>query len=157
MLRIRDVYPVSDIFPSRIPGSASKNLNILTQKLFLSSRKYDPVCSSRIYIDPDLLPIPDPGSRGQKGTGSATLAPVVSRTNHLHFRSKKFFPWIHVWTCIITGLIQWFHVKIPEAWDRLMHRDPAHWASSLSPGSFRSPRRRASSPLNTKPNTNSLL
>jgi hypothetical protein len=39
--------------------------------LFLSSRKYDPSCSSRIP-DPnaDFLPIPDPGSKGQKGTGS---------------------------------------------------------------------------------------
>ncbi len=40
---------------------------------FLSSRKYDPGCSSRIRIpepDPDFLPIPDPRSRGQKGTGS---------------------------------------------------------------------------------------
>jgi hypothetical protein len=32
-------------------------------------------CSSRIRIpdpdpDPDFLPVPDPGSRGQKGTGS---------------------------------------------------------------------------------------
>ena len=39
-----------------------------------SSRKYDQGCSSRIP-DPDLdfLPIPDPGSRGQKGTGSRWL------------------------------------------------------------------------------------
>jgi hypothetical protein len=55
----------------KIPGSvsASSNLSILTKKLFLSSRKYDPKYSSRIGIpDPDLdfLPIPDPGSRGQK-------------------------------------------------------------------------------------------
>ncbi len=60
---------------SRIPGSnfstpdpgswsASSNFSILTQNLFLSSRKYDPGSSSRIP-DPDLdfLPIPDPGSR----------------------------------------------------------------------------------------------
>jgi hypothetical protein len=43
------------------------------KKWFLSSRKYDLGCSSRIWIpDPDFLPIldPDPGSRGQKGTGS---------------------------------------------------------------------------------------
>ena len=42
-----------------------------TKKWFLSSGKYDPGCSSRIP-DPyaDFLPIPDPGSRGQKGTGS---------------------------------------------------------------------------------------
>jgi hypothetical protein len=41
------------------------------KKWFLSSRKYDPGCSSRIPDpDPYFLPIPDPGSRGQKGTGS---------------------------------------------------------------------------------------
>jgi hypothetical protein len=61
---------------SRIPdpGSASKNLSILTKiKWFLSSRKYNPGCSSRIPDpDADFLPIPDPGSRGQKGTGSRT-------------------------------------------------------------------------------------
>jgi hypothetical protein len=70
-------HPGSELSPSRIPdpGSASKNLSILTPKKpkkgFLSSRKYDPGCSSRIPDpDADLLPIPDPGSRGQKGTGS---------------------------------------------------------------------------------------
>ncbi len=50
--------PGSEIFPSRFPdpkffhsGSTSKNLSILTQKIvFLSSRKYDPGCSSRIRI-----------------------------------------------------------------------------------------------------------
>ncbi len=43
-------------------GSASKNLSILTQKLFLSSRKNDSGCSSRIPDpDPYVLPIPDPG------------------------------------------------------------------------------------------------
>ncbi len=80
VLRIRDVYPGFwiRIFPSRIrifsipdPGSAFKCFN--PQKLFLSSRKYDPGCSSRICIpdpDPDFLPILDSGSRGQKGTGS---------------------------------------------------------------------------------------
>ncbi len=57
------------------PGSASKNLSILTpkkpKKWFRSSRKYDPDCSSRIPDpDADFLPIPDPGSKGQKGTGS---------------------------------------------------------------------------------------
>ncbi len=54
------------------PGAASKNLSLLTPKNgFLSSRKYDPGCSSRIPDpDPDFLPIPDPGSRGQKDTGS---------------------------------------------------------------------------------------
>jgi hypothetical protein len=87
--RIRNVYPGSDFFPSRIltvsipdPGSLSKNLSILTpkkaKKWFLCSKKYDPGCSSRIPDpDADFLPsriqgskrhpIPDPGS------GSATL------------------------------------------------------------------------------------
>ena len=41
------------------------------KKWFLSSRKYDPGCSSWIPDpDADFLPIPDPGSRGQKGIGS---------------------------------------------------------------------------------------
>jgi hypothetical protein len=50
-------------------ASASKNLSILSQKMVPSSRKYDPGCSSRIRIPEqglDFLPIPDPGSRGQK-------------------------------------------------------------------------------------------
>jgi hypothetical protein len=47
------------------------------KKLFLSSRKYDPGCSSliRILI---FFPIPEPGSRGQKGTGTATLLFVMA-------------------------------------------------------------------------------
>jgi hypothetical protein len=41
------------------------------KKWFLRSRKYDPGCSSLTPdLDADFLPIPDPGSRGQKGTGS---------------------------------------------------------------------------------------
>jgi hypothetical protein len=60
------------------PGSESKNLSILTpkkpKKWFLSSRKYDTGCSSLIPDpDADFLPIPDPGSRGQKSTGSRIL------------------------------------------------------------------------------------
>ncbi len=71
--------PGSEFFPSRIPdpnfsipdpGSASKNLWMLTQKkIFPSSMKYDPGCASRIRIL-TFLPIPDPVSRGQKRTGS---------------------------------------------------------------------------------------
>jgi hypothetical protein len=86
--------PGSDFFQSRIPdpnclhpgsrirtvsipdpGSSSNNLSILTpkkpKKWFLSSKKYNLGCSSRIP-DPDayFLPIPDPGSRGHKGTQS---------------------------------------------------------------------------------------
>ncbi len=41
------------------------------KKWFLSSRKYDPGCSSRIPDpDADFLPISDPGSKDHKGTGS---------------------------------------------------------------------------------------
>jgi hypothetical protein len=82
VLRIRD--PGSDFSPSRIriffipdPGSASKNLSILTpQKWFLSSRKYDPGCSFRIpgfrIRILTFYPSRIPGSRGQKGrTGAA--------------------------------------------------------------------------------------
>ncbi len=39
------------------------------KKWFLSSRKYDPGCLSRIP-DPYFLPILNPGPRGEKGTGS---------------------------------------------------------------------------------------
>ncbi len=62
------------------PGSASKNLSILTskkpKKWFLSSGKYDLGCSSRIPDpDADFLPIPDPGVKKapDPGSGFATL------------------------------------------------------------------------------------
>jgi hypothetical protein len=72
VLCIRDVYPGSEYFH---PECASKNLNILTQeKWFLSSRKYDPGCSSRIRIQ---IFFTHPGSRCQKGTGSATLETAI--------------------------------------------------------------------------------
>ncbi len=50
------------------PGSSSKNLSILTpkkaKKWFLSSKKYDPGCSSRIPDpDADFLPSRIPGSK----------------------------------------------------------------------------------------------
>jgi hypothetical protein len=65
--------PGSDFFPSQIPdpncfrpGSRIpiKEFKYFNPKeWFLSSRKYDPGCSSRIPDpDPDFLPIPDPGS-----------------------------------------------------------------------------------------------
>ncbi len=58
------------------PGSASKYFN--PKKWFLSSRKYDTACSSRIRIpdpDPEFLTIPDPGVKkaADPGSGSATL------------------------------------------------------------------------------------
>jgi hypothetical protein len=57
------------------PGSAS-NLSTYfnSKKWFLSARKYDPGCSSRIR-DPDILHIPDPGVKKAPDpeSGSATL------------------------------------------------------------------------------------
>jgi hypothetical protein len=44
-------------------GSAFKNLSILTPKLFISFKKYDPGCSSRI---PDMDPEFFSGSGSQK-------------------------------------------------------------------------------------------
>ncbi len=98
--------PGSDFLPPRIPdpnclhpGSRIliKELKYFNpkkkqKKWFLSSKKYDPGCSSRIP-DPGpgcwLSPILDPGSRGQKGTqsripdpgsGSATLLRRIGLT-----------------------------------------------------------------------------
>ncbi len=76
------------------PGSASKNLSILApkkpKKWFLSSRKYDPGCSSRIpNPDADFLLIPDPGSRGQKGTRSRIPDP-----QHCSSPCFFFFSWL---------------------------------------------------------------
>jgi hypothetical protein len=62
-------HPGSDFFPSRIGIKELKYFN--PKKWFIISRKYDPGCFSRIRIpDPDFLLIPDPGSGGQRGTGS---------------------------------------------------------------------------------------
>jgi hypothetical protein len=70
------------------PGSASKNKSILTQKLFLSSRKYYQGCSSgsrsRI-LDPDsdFLPIPDPDVGGMDPrTGSTPKCHNVTGPQH---------------------------------------------------------------------------
>jgi hypothetical protein len=66
------------IFSIPDPGSASKNLSILTQKIVSNSWKYDPCCSSRIWI---LIFYPYfSGSRGQKGTGSGS---ATERNNFL--------------------------------------------------------------------------
>ncbi len=65
-------YPGSDFFLSRIPDpnclhpgsriSIKEFKNLNPKKWFLSSRKYDPGCSSWIPDpDADFLPIPDPG------------------------------------------------------------------------------------------------
>jgi hypothetical protein len=71
--------PGSDFFPSRIrifhPGSRIRIKEFKyfnpPKKWFLSSRKYDPGCSSRIPDpDPYLLPIQDPGVKRAPGPGS---------------------------------------------------------------------------------------
>ncbi len=76
--RGRVADPGSDFFPSRIrifpipdPGSASKNLSTLTQKIV---SKLSEIWSGLFIPDPDPGSgswfFNHPGSRGQKGTGS---------------------------------------------------------------------------------------
>ncbi len=106
MLRIRDVYPGSQIriIPSQIPDPRSRVIKISgswvririkefnhfePKKLFLSSRKYDPGCSSRMP-DPDLDIFTHPGS-GIRGS-----------ERHLIQDSKQIC--IH-WSCF---LMIWF-------------------------------------------------
>jgi hypothetical protein len=66
------------------PGSASQNLGIFTQKI---DSKLSEIWSGMFIPDPDLdfLPIPDPGSRGQKGTGSR----IRIRNTALQFIDKR--------------------------------------------------------------------
>jgi hypothetical protein len=80
--------PGSDFFPSQIsdPNCLHPRSRILikefkAKKWFLSSKKYDPGCSSRIPDpDADFLPsrIPDPGVKKapNPGSGSATLEKI---------------------------------------------------------------------------------
>jgi hypothetical protein len=92
-------YPGSQVKKFPDPGSTSKNLCIFNfKKWVLSSRKYDPKCSSRIRIkspDLDFLPIPDTGSGSKKapdpGSGSATLPPP------LQFTSADTQPTLIIW------------------------------------------------------------
>ncbi len=78
--------PGSELSPSRIRIKEFKYFNPKkAKKWFLSSRKYDPGCSSRIPDpDADFLPIPDPGAKKapDPGSGSATLALAVRRSSH---------------------------------------------------------------------------
>ncbi len=79
---VRDVYPGSEFFPSRIrtssipyPGSASKNLSIITQKIV---SKLSEIWSG-LFIpdtDPDFFypfRMPDAGVKRAPDRGSATL------------------------------------------------------------------------------------
>jgi hypothetical protein len=66
VLRIRDDYPGSDFFPSRIPDPnclhPGSRIRIKEIRILTKNGKYDPGCSSRIPDpDADFLPIPDPG------------------------------------------------------------------------------------------------
>ncbi len=86
VFRIQDVYPGSECFPSRICIKEFKYFN--PKNCFLSSRKYDPGCSSRIRIfypskipDPGVKKAPDPES------GSTTL--ILGAVPHL---SEKLDP-----------------------------------------------------------------
>jgi hypothetical protein len=62
------------VLTSRIPGKKILDPGSASKKVFLTLE-----ILSRMFIpDPDIdgLPIPDPGSRGKKGTGSEFATPV---------------------------------------------------------------------------------
>ncbi len=99
--------PGSDFFPSRIrtvsipdPGSRIliKEFKYFNpkkaKKWFLSSKKYDPGCSSRIP-DPGsgcwLSPIPDPRSRGQKSTQSRIPDPDPQHCLHSYICERFIY------------------------------------------------------------------
>ncbi len=104
--------PGSDFFPSRIPdpNCLHPGFRILikefkyfnpqkAKKWFLSSKKYDPGCSSRIPDpDADFLPsrIPDPGSRGQKGTQSRIPDPGSGSATLIRMNGIDTYLWIHL-------------------------------------------------------------
>ncbi len=88
MLRIREVYPGSKFFPSLIPDSHKKFKHFNPKKLFLSPRKYDPGCSSRIQIL-IFLPIPDPGNTGVKKTPDPEFR-ILDPDPH-HWECLSFF------------------------------------------------------------------
>ncbi len=69
-------HPGSLVKKIPVSGSAARNLSILTQKIVSKLRKYDPGCSSQSRItDLVFLPVPDLGSRGQKGNRNPDTDP----------------------------------------------------------------------------------
>jgi hypothetical protein len=79
VLRIRDVYPGSEYFPSRIQGLKDSRIRIRIKEFKYikqkeRSRNYDPGCSSRIRIL-IFLPIPDPRVEKAPDPDRATLSP----------------------------------------------------------------------------------
>ncbi len=114
---VRDVYPGSrsTIFSIPDPWSASKNLNILTQKIVSRLLKYDPGCSSRIRIlifypsrilDPGVKKAPGPGSRsatlvernyfGSPVTTSSGIEKYFSTARQLNNPFAAMFSWVHI-------------------------------------------------------------
>ncbi len=95
---MRYVYPGSEFFLSRIrknsfhPEFASKNLSILTPKKVTKLLEI----WSGLFIpdpDPDILPIPYPGYRGLKGTGSRIrniVRNIVCRRSSLREGSRSW-------------------------------------------------------------------
>jgi hypothetical protein len=70
-----------------IPEVSASWIRIHIKELFLTQKivfKLSEVCSGMLIPDPDLdfLPIPNPGSRGQKGTGSRIR---IRNTEKYHF------------------------------------------------------------------------
>ncbi len=85
MLRIRDVYPVSEFFHPgfRIRRKEFKYFNL--KKWFLGSKKYDRACSPRIPDpDPYFIPIPDPGVKKAPDPGSTTLLFFLFLSSFFH-------------------------------------------------------------------------
>jgi hypothetical protein len=134
--------PGYDFFPSRIPdpnylhpGSSSKNLSFLTpknkKKWFISPKKYDPGCSSRIPDpDADFLPIPDPGSRGQKRTqsririrntvcistsGYRTLCPSPTSCLVFFWYSRETIPYLWIEVCDTVGAVLVLAQSFPDS------------------------------------------
>jgi hypothetical protein len=77
VLQIRDVYPGSEFFPSRIPGQKIFGSRIrITEFKHFNPKNYFQTFGNMIRdVHPGpgswfFLPIPDPGSMSQKGTGS---------------------------------------------------------------------------------------
>ncbi len=107
-----------------------------TKKWFLSSRKYDPGCSSRIRIL-TFYPsrIPDSGSRGHKGTASR-----IRNTENCRDQFSSWF-WKNMFHFIFTGKLQgwsassfriqsgqWIRIRIrnldPDPEGQKCRRDP---------------------------------
>jgi hypothetical protein len=115
-------HPGSEFFPSRIRIKQFQYFK--AKKCFLSSRKYDPGCSSRISDpDPDFLPIPDPGVKKapDPGAGSATLVSFECG----HFKIFFLFNFLSTYADILHGSVgilnnyNLCHIKTIQ-WDEII-------------------------------------